>query len=162
MRMVSNSAVWKPAHVSKVYEALTAIADGRVEVSENRAKVYSSSRGKHYDVTYDFEHDAIGSNDNTAYFTGALSYPMLAYFMLTGRISYNESVAQLLKGIPWKDINQRHKNDYDAAISEVLNELQKNGVETDKITTEVTRIYETVLQLQIGRLTSKKHPPKAY
>lgn len=160
--MSHDRSFWKQAHISKVYEALTAIADGRVELADHRAQVFSSSRGKHYDVVYDAATDSIGSNDNTAYFTGAMSYPMLAYFMLTGRISYDESVAQLLKGIPWKDINQRHKNDYDAAISEVLSELQENGVETDKITTEVTRIYEMVLQLRIGRLASKKHPPKAY
>jgi hypothetical protein len=157
-----NNSVWKPAHISKVYEALTAIADGRVEMGESGAKVYSSSRGKHYDVTYYSATDSIASNDNTAYFTGAMSYPMIAYFMLSGRISYDKSVAEMLKGIPWKDINQRHKNDYDAAIGEVLESMKKSGVKTEKITTETARIYDDIVSLKIRKLNSKKRPPKAY
>ncbi len=157
-----STSVWRPAHISKVFEALTAIADGRVEVSENRAKVYSSSRGKYYDVTYDLKLDAIGSNDNTAYFTGAMSYPMIAYFMLTGRISYDPNVAQLLKGIPWKNINQKHKNDYDAAIDEVMNSYLEKGLDVGAIRTEVARIHAVVSGLQVRKLASAKRPPKAY
>ncbi len=160
--MSRNDVIWKPAHVSKVYEALTAIADGRVEVVGNHAKVFSSSRGKHYDVVYDVATDSISSNDNTAYFTGAISYPMIAYFMLTGRISYDASVAKLLKGIAWKDINQRHKNDYDAAIDDVLEHLSGQGINTDPIKTEVMRIYEAISVLKIGKIASAKRPPKAY
>ena len=153
---------WKPPHISKIYEALTAIADGRVEMGEHSAKVYSSSRGKYYDVAYDPTNGAIGSNDNTAYFTGALSYPMIAYFMLAGRISYDKSVAEMLKGILWKDINQRHKNNYDAAIDDVLKSMKKSGVETEKITTEIARIHDEAVSLKIDKLNSKKRPPKAY
>jgi hypothetical protein len=153
---------WKAPHISKIYEALTAIADGRVQMGENMAKVYSSSRGKYYDVAYDPAAGSIGSNDNTAYFTGALSYPMIAYLMNIGHITYDKSVAARLKGILWKDINQRHKNNYDAAIDEVLDELRKNDVETGEITTEIARIYEQVLALNVSRLPSRKRPPKAY
>lgn len=153
---------WKPPHISKIYEALTAVADGRVEVGENVAKVYSSSRGKYYELMYDVATDSITSNDNTAYFTGALSYPMIAYFMIEGRIFYDKTIAESLKGIAWKDINQRHKNNYDAAVDEALHELKKSGVETEKIVTEVMRIYDQVLALNIGKLASKKRPPKAY
>ncbi len=153
---------WKPPHISKVYEALTAIADGRVIVDGNTAKVYSSSRGKYYDVVYDPASDCIGSNDNTAYFTGAMSYPMIAYFMLVGRVAYDVSVAQMLKGIPWKDINQKYKNNYNAAIQQVLAQLSGQGTDTTKITAEVERIYTVVSELRIRKFTTKKRPPRAY
>ena len=96
---------WKAPHISKIYEALTAIADGRVQMGENKAKVYSSSRGKYYDVTYDPTTGSISSNDKTAYCTGALSYPMIASFMLAWHISYEDSVAEMMKGIIVKDFN---------------------------------------------------------
>lgn len=82
--------------------------------------------------------------------------------MNIGHITYDKSVAARLKGILWKDINQRHKNNYDAAIDEVLDELRKNDVETGEITTEIARIYEQVLALNVSRLPSRKRPPKAY
>ena len=60
--------LWKKPRISKIYEALTAIADGRIElVSENKARCYSSSKGKFYEIEYDPETDSIMSNDNTAY-----------------------------------------------------------------------------------------------
>ncbi|OHB17298.1 MAG: hypothetical protein A2749_00855 [Parcubacteria group bacterium RIFCSPHIGHO2_01_FULL_45_26] len=76
---------WKLRHISKVYEALGAITDGRVEVIGNTAKVYSSSRNKFYDVAYDASKNAsrpdsgqaIMSNDNSAYWKGELGYPAM-------------------------------------------------------------------------------------
>lgn len=64
-------------HLSKVYEALTAIADNRFElVSDTELKLYNSSRGKYYTVTYDPTTQQIMSNDNTAYYTHSVSYAL--------------------------------------------------------------------------------------
>ncbi len=41
---------WKHPSITKIYEALGAVADDRVLVSGNSAKVYSSSRNKFYNV----------------------------------------------------------------------------------------------------------------
>jgi len=44
---------WKHPPIIKIYEALGSVADGRVEVSGNTAKVFSSSGNKFYVVSYD-------------------------------------------------------------------------------------------------------------
>lgn len=66
---------WTQPHFIKFYEALGAIADGRVEVDpndHNKAKIYSSNRDKFYEVSYDPENNAIMANDNAAYWKGTL------------------------------------------------------------------------------------------
>ena len=67
----------------KIYEALGAVADKRLEITGNTAKVYSSSKGKFYTVTYDSATNAIMSNDNACYFVGYLGYPAIAYLLQT-------------------------------------------------------------------------------
>lgn len=66
---------WTHPHISKLYEALGTIADGRVEIdpnNRNKAKIYSSSRGKFYEISYDPENHAIMANDNASYWKGSL------------------------------------------------------------------------------------------
>lgn len=58
---------WTQPPISKIYEAIGAVADGRVEVDGNTAKVYSSSRKKYYDVFYDPSKKAIMTNDNGSF-----------------------------------------------------------------------------------------------
>lgn len=107
---------WKQPHISKVYEALGAIGDGRIEITEKsdelvKAKMYSSSRNKHYDISYNPLEKAIMSNDNSAYYVGEFSYPMIALLMLLGEILYPDYLTSNLSNIKWKDINQKFKND---------------------------------------------------
>ena len=154
---------WNKPHISKVYEALTAIADGRLKmISETSAKCFSSTHNKFYSIEYDPQTAAFMSNDNTAWYTGSLSYPMIAFLMLNEKISYNHEIAEKLKGIEWKVINQRYKNDYDSAISYVLNDLRKKGIEIDLIKTEAGRIFKILSDMKIGILGVKKFPSKAY
>lgn len=155
---------WKEPHVSKIYEALTAIADGdRIElVEENKVRCYSSSRGKFYEIEFDPNTDQIMSNDNSAYYTDSLSYPMIALLMLKGRIKYNEQLLSALKGIRWKDINQKFKNNYDEAIEFVLKNLKSRGEDVDFIKEEINKIYKFVCELKLGYLGAKRFPPKGY
>ncbi|MEK7499359.1 MAG: hypothetical protein AAB649_02015 [Patescibacteria group bacterium] len=48
----------------KVYEALGAIADNRIQITGNEAQVVSSSGNKTYEVMYNPQEQAITSNDN--------------------------------------------------------------------------------------------------
>lgn len=155
--------VWKQPHISKIYEALTAIADSRIELDgENKAKCFSSSKGKFYEVEYDSKITSIMSNDNTAYYTDSVSYPMIALLMLKGKITYNEKLLGMLKGIYWKDINQKFKNEYDKAIEFVLADLQTKGVDINFIQSEVDKIYKIACNLSLNYLGEKRKPPVAY
>lgn len=155
--------IWKKPHISKIYEALTAIADKRIELtSEFKARCYSSSKGKFYEIEYDPETDSIMSNDNTAFYTDSVSYPMIALLMLKGKMIYEPKLLDMLKGIYWKEINQKFKNDYDQAIEFVLADLKSKNIDVDFIQIEIGKIYERVGDLQLNYLGEKIKPPVAY
>ena len=105
---------WKVSPKRKhVYEALGCIGDKRIGLDlADGAKVYSSSGNKFYTVNYSSKDNSIMCNDNTSYWTDTLSYPSIALLMIKGIISHNSVFAEWLKGIKWKDINQKFKNDY--------------------------------------------------
>jgi hypothetical protein len=154
--------IWKKPHISKIYEALTAIADDRIEINGNKAKCYSSSDNKVYDIQYDLINGSIMSNDNAAFFTYSLSYPMIAYLMLIGKIPYEEKLLETLKDICWKDLNQKFKNDYDKSIKLVLGELKSEGEDVDFIREEIQKIYNFVCKLEIKTFGKLQRPPKGY
>ena len=154
---------WKRPHISKIYEALTAIADSRIELDGfNRAKCYSSSGNKYYEVKYDSKSDSIMSNDNTAYYTGSISYPMIALLMLKGRIKYNQELLPNLIGIRWKDVNQKFNNDYDKAVEYVLAGLESKGTDVKPVRDEIERMYSIIEKLKLEYLGQKRKPPLAY
>ncbi len=157
------SKPYSPPHLSKVYEALTAIADNRFElVSDTELKIYSSSRGKYYTVTYDPKTNQIMSNDNTAYYTHSVSYPMLTLLMLRGDLKYDPTLLSPLSNIIWKDIMTKHKNDYDAGIAEVLSSLAKKGVDIASLQSKIAVIYNNACKLTLSPLGKRLPPPKAY
>jgi hypothetical protein len=82
---------WKTPPDTKIYEALGTVADGRVKVEGNTAKVFSSSGNKHYDVEYDPKASAIMANDNGSYWNGYLGYPAIAFLMATNVITRSDS-----------------------------------------------------------------------
>lgn len=154
---------YTPPHISKVYEALTAIADNRYKLtSDTELKIYSSSRGKYYTVTYDPKAKQIMSNDNTAYYNHSISYPMLTLLMLRGDLKYEITLLSPLSNIVWKDIMTKHKNDYDAGIAEVLSNLANQGVDVDYLQSKITVIYDRACKLNLSPLGKRVAPPKAY
>ncbi len=153
---------WKTPPTIKIYEALGAISDGRVEVEGNVAKVYSSSRGKYYDVTYDPVAGAIMANDNGSYWKGYLGYPSIALLMLKQVLPYDLSVAMLLKDIPWKDINQKHKNNFDKTLSYVLGAVLHRGGNVQDLERYVEDIKQRVQALELSHLGPRAQPPEGY
>ncbi len=151
---------WKHPPIIKIYEALGAVADGRIEISGNTAKVYSSSRNKYYEVSYDPEKRAIMANDNGSFWKGYLGYPSIAFLMKAGIISYEPNVGDLLKGVAWKDINQKHKNDFDKALKEILS--SKTEGERRLLVDFAFKIDDEIKGLNLGILGKKAKPPEGY
>ena len=74
---------WKVPPKIKVLEALGSIADDRIKfVSENEARVISSSGDKEYTVKFDISTKRINSTDNGSVYKGYLGYPSIAVLML--------------------------------------------------------------------------------
>lgn len=152
---------WKLPPIAKIYEALTALADGRVKrTGTNTAEVISSSGTKNYAVEWNDDISAITSNDNASYWQGYMGYPILAVLMLLGRITCDTALAGSLAGIPWKQINRQFKNDYDKAVESILSSLEEKGTDPRVIRDETARIMSQVEQLSLGKLPRRKRPPK--
>lgn len=146
--------------IEKIYEALTAIADGRVKFegdkfrNEGRAKVEASSSNKCYDVTWDL--NTYSSNDNGTYWQGYPGYPILAVLMLQGKLPYNDFLARQLANINWKEVIHRHGNDYRAAVTEVLD---KRGIDAEGAREVAQAAFTDLERLPIAISRSSFQPP---
>ncbi len=153
---------WKTPPIIKLYEALGALGDGRIEIDGNTAKVYSSSRGKFYTVTYDPETSAIMCNDNGSYWQGYLGYPAITFLCAQGTISYQETWAKALSGIAWKDVNTKFKNDFDKTETYVLEKVAEQGLNTEELKKDLAVMLQSIEALHLVHLGPKTKPPTGY
>ncbi|MDB5259832.1 MAG: hypothetical protein JWN37_63 [Candidatus Nomurabacteria bacterium] len=151
---------WKIPGKPKVYEALGVVADKRIEVSGDEAKVYSSSGNKFYDISYDASKNAIMCNDNSSYWKGDLGYPAIAYLMKVGVLEYDENLGELLKGVPWKDLNVKFKNNFDKTVEYILEKLTDREKQSFELYVE--KIIEDIKELDLNLLGKKAKPPEGY
>jgi hypothetical protein len=153
---------WKLPPKIKIYEALGCIADQRIEITENEAKVYSSSRNKFYVVKYDAEKNAIMANDNGSYWVGYLGYPSIAFLMLKGIIKYNDKFTSALKDIKWKDINTQFKNDFEKTEEYIKGIMVEKGFQQEEFNAEIEQISEQIKKLNLEKLGKRIAPPQGY
>jgi hypothetical protein len=151
---------WKNPPVIKIYEALGAVSDDRVKISGNNAKVFSSSGNKFYDVTYDPAGNSIMTNDNGSYWKGYLGYPAIAYLMKIGTLSFDEKTATVVKNIPWKDINQKFKNNFDKTLDYIFS--SKSEEEKILLKSFTEKVLEEIKNLKLNLLGKKIIPPEGY
>jgi hypothetical protein len=152
--------MWQTPPIIKIYEAVGTVADGRLEISGNTAKCYSSSGNKYYDIEYDPTQNAIMSNDNGSFWKGYLGYPAISYLLIIGVLPYRAEMGELLKGIAWKDINQQYNNDFDKVLEIILDQLSP----TDRTALEAytAELLGGVELLKLKPLGKKKKPPSGY
>ena len=151
---------WKTPPNIKIYEALSAVADGRVEIHGTSARVRSTSGNKRYDVAYDPDRHAITSNDNGSYYRGYLGYPAIAFLMQTGVLTYDATLGDVLKGVHWKDVNTKFKNDYEKTLDAVL--VDVSGETCAALTAYTKEMQEHIARLGLTRFETREPPPKGY
>ncbi len=152
---------WRRPPRIKIYEALGAIADGRVRLTKRGALVWSSSRRKRYHVTFDEISLAISSNDNGSYFKGYLGYPAIAVLMRRGVLPFDDRLAELLRGIQWKTMNERRGHNYAAIEQEVRHRLESHPEALAKLDAHLCAVAEAleVLRPSLKRLEAVEPPP---
>ena len=128
----------------KVYEAWTAIADNRVSMLGNEAKVSSSDDTKEYTVR--FSGNAYSSDDNATYWQGYPGYPVLAVQMLQGILPFDRAEAEKWKGVNWKAINTKYKNNYRAAVENIAEE---RGIDLKESERAVDAVMESLQELPL-------------
>lgn len=152
--------VWKHPPLTKIYEALGAVADGRVKIEGCQATCYSSSGNKFYTITYDVADKAIMCNDNASYYHGYLGYPAIAYLITVGLLPYEAGIANLLKGVAWKDLNQEYNNDFERTLESILVKL--DPVDRSNLDSFVSKIDAKISSLAFKQLGEKTKPPVGY
>ncbi|MGA8497078.1 MAG: hypothetical protein WB764_16460 [Xanthobacteraceae bacterium] len=156
-----SNAAWKSPPKAKIYEALSAVADGRVQiVGEGEALVHSSDQAKTYKVIWNKERTAFGANDNASYWVGYVGYPIIATLFELGVIELDRELAGHFQSINWNKLNQIYKRRYDDAVNYVLEQLQKNNIEIGPIREFADASFEKLKSLKFGRLTPPGEPPK--
>lgn len=130
--------------MEKIPEALSAIADQRIELvsEEKRASVRSSDGKKQYTVTWDG--NTYASDDNATYWAGYPGYPVIAVWMKQGFLPLDEAFAQQFAGIPWKELNTKHKRRYDKALKEVM---ETRGMDEEATLAKLNGILEDLSRL---------------
>lgn len=153
---------WKQPPIIKLYEALGSIGDGRIERDGKTAKVWSSSRDKQYDVTYDPEAGAIMTNDNGSYWQGYVGYPAIAYLLVAGVLPYDPKLAECLKGFAWKAINTQFKNDWAKSEAYIRDEMVKRYPALDLawFDAQLEGIMQRLEGLRLVYLGPRMRPPK--
>ncbi len=141
--------------IEKIFEAYSALAEGRVDMdlSENTARVSSSDHAKIYTVAWEENHYA--SDDNATYWAGYPGYPVIAVLMKQGILPYEENLAEQFMNINWHELNRKYKRNYEKAARSVMEE---KGIDADAAYAAAERVLN-VLQnsdLNVGRGTRKK------
>jgi hypothetical protein len=145
--------------IEKIHEAYSAIADNRVTMGTDSAKVASSNHAKEYTVTW--KDGIYTSNDNASYWGGYAGYPMIAVLMLQGKLKLDRSIAEYFKGINWTELNAKYKAKYEKAVAEIMDELKSRGIDCDAINKNVNEVYKQIELLDISCKRSSVKPPKS-
>lgn len=130
--------------VEKVFEAWTALADGRIKLYERHAEISSSDATKGYTVR--FEGDRYSSDDNATYWQGYAGYPVLAVMMLQGKLPLDKEQVELWRDINWKEINTRFRNNYAKAVEFVA---QQRGIDLKASYDAAENVLEALKNSQI-------------
>ena len=141
--------------IEKIYEAYSALADGRVKLSDSdsRAEVASSDGSRHYTITWDGQHYT--SNDSATFWAGYPGYPVLAVWMKQGILPCNMEIAKLFRDVNWNARNKEYKRHYDKAVAAVIAERQ---LDADRIEADVRAVYEAVKGLNLTVSRGKGRP----
>lgn len=130
--------------IEKVFEAWTALADGRVKMHDDYADVSSSDGEKSYVVK--FKGTQYSSDDNATFWQGYAGYPVIAVLMLQGKLPYDEENIKLWKDINWTKLNKKYKIKYKEAVEEVAGE---RGIDIEKAYEKADKVIEVLKTLPI-------------
>jgi len=133
----------------KVLEALGALADGRVKrVGEGMCEIASSEGDRVYHVAVRGVY--VSSDDNGTVYRGYVGYPIIACLMAEGKLPVDWELAERLKGVPWRKLNEMYKK-YDEVIKHVYAERR-----IDRSRAE--RYISTVLE-QLAKMGLRRESP---
>lgn len=88
------STEWTVPLEVKVYEALAAVADGRVRLlGPTNAEAASSTGERVCTLAWSEDGRTYSSNDNASYWHGSMGYPIIAVAPARGQLAYDSAIA---------------------------------------------------------------------
>lgn len=145
--------------VEKIYEAWSAVADGRVTIDDaaRKATVVSSDRTREYTVSWSDDGSVYNSNDNATYWRGYAGYPVIAVMMMQGRLPLDRLEAERYADVNWKKINTEYHNNYSAAFAEIE---AVRDIDTRLITEAADRVMARLSALPVTVRRGPLRPPR--
>ncbi len=139
----------------KVLEALGSIADGRVRViNDSEAEVTSSTGDRVYKVLIDLKSNKVFSNDNGTYYRNYVGYPIIAFLMVKGVLPYDDKLANALKGINWRKINEIYKN-YSLVENYIKDLLKSKNFSTESVDEFINEVLTKLKSLPLYKISDK-------
>ena len=141
---------WKLPPRIKILEALGTIADKRIEIKGNTAKITSSLKEKNYSVTFNGK-DLINSNDDGSFYKGYLGYPSISFLMLKGILPFDEKISDSLKNIKWKELNEKFKSYFKVEmIAKAI--AARSKIKQSQIDNFITKVLDKIKGLKLKKL----------
>lgn len=128
------------------------MGDGRIEViDDKRAHVYSSEGDRRYTVYLDTDKGLAYSDDNGTVYRNYVGYPILAFLMYKGVLPKDDRLVQALKGIRWRQLNERYKKYY-IVERVVLNILKARGIDPETVKRYIDETYRELARINLYKL----------
>ena len=118
---------------------------------------HSSGGDKTYDVEWSEDGRTVAANDNASYWQGYLGYPVIAVLLARGELRAADDAVAALAGVPWHELNKRHRRDYDAAVAHVLGSLPKDSAAL--VERQVDDVVAQLAALDLQRAGRGRRPP---
>ncbi len=134
----------------KVLEALSAVADGRVKLDNGRAIVISSDGSRQYKVCVNLDKRTANSTDNGTKYRNYVGYPIIAVLMLKNALKYDERIANALKGIPWRELNEKYKK-YSKVMEVIFERLEKQGIRREEVEKYIDEVMSELKKLKLRK-----------
>jgi hypothetical protein len=150
---------WKQPPLVKVYEAFSAVADGRVSiVAPGEAVVVSSNGARTYAVSWSDDGAAIVADDNGSRWQGYAGYPIVAVLLVLGTLKADEALMAPLAGVDWHELNERSRRRYDEAVAAVLAAAESGGADASAIAAAAEDVARQLAALALRRLRRGRRP----
>lgn len=133
--------------IEKIYEAYTTIADHRIELQENMARVKSSDGKKVY--TVEWQNKLYSSTDNATYWQGYAGYPVISVLVLKGQLQADMNIINQFSDVNWNELNKKHKRDYRKALLEVFEMKHFTEIQIHEIEEKTVNLFEQLKTLDI-------------
>lgn len=146
------STEWTMPVEVKVYEALAAVADGRVRLlGPTNAEAASSTGERVCTLAWSEDGRTYSSNDNASYWHGSMGYPIIAVAPARGQLTYDSAIAAQLAGITWKALVHAAGHDYVKALEVASRGVETAGGDRTAITKHAKAIYAGLAELRLER-----------